>query len=137
MNPERPLFLDYILNSGLPILGICYGMQALTYQSGGKVEPSLQREYGMAEVETLLENPLLPPGSHPVWMSHGDRIQEPPPGYTLLAKSANSPFAAMSNSALRRYGLQFHPEVHHTPGGAEILRRFVMDICGCHPDWDA
>ena len=130
-----PFVPAYVLESGLPILGICYGMQALTYALHGQVAPSGEREYGPAEVETVLDNPLLPPGSQPVWMSHGDRIEAPPPGFSILARSSNSPVAAMGDLARRLYGVQFHPEVHHTPGGKEILRRFVVEICGARPDW--
>ena len=132
---NAPLLLDYVLQSGLPVLGICYGMQLLTHALGGMVAPSGEKEYGPAEISTLVENPLLPAGSQPVWMSHGDRIEREPPGFTVLASSANSPIAAFGDQKRRLYGVQFHPEVHHTPGGAEILRRFVLDICACHPDW--
>ncbi len=134
-DPGAPYVPDYVLDSNLPILGICYGMQALTYKLGGQVGPSRQREYGPAQVETICANPLLADGSMPVWMSHGDRIEQPPPGYSVLAQSANSPVAAMGDLAARRFGLQFHPEVHHTPRGSEILRRFVVEICGARPDW--
>jgi GMP synthase (glutamine-hydrolysing) len=119
----------------MPILGICYGMQAITHALGGKVASASHREYGPAEVETVLSNPLLPAGHQPVWMSHGDRIEEPPAGFSVLAKSSNSPVAAIGSLEKRIYGVQFHPEVHHTPGGKEILRRFVVNICGCTPDW--
>jgi GMP synthase (glutamine-hydrolysing) len=130
-----PFIPAYVLESGLPILGICYGMQALTYALHGKVAPSGEREYGPAQVETVLDNPLLPPGSQPVWMSHGDRIETPPPGFVILARSANSPVAAMGDLRRRLFGVQFHPEVHHTPAGKEILRRFVVEICQARPDW--
>jgi GMP synthase (glutamine-hydrolysing) len=130
-----PYIPAYILESGLPILGICYGMQALTYALHGRVASSAHREYGPAEVETVVDNPLLPPGSQPVWMSHGDRIEAVPPGFITLARSSNSPVAAMGDLNSRRFGVQFHPEVHHTPAGRQILRRFVVDICGARPDW--
>ncbi len=130
-----PTLPGYVLDSGLPVLGICYGMQLLTHTLGGKVNPSQEREYGSAIVETLLSNPLLSALSFPVWMSHGDRITELPPGFTALARSANSPYAAMGDFARHYYGLQFHPEVKHTEGGAEILRRFAVEVCGCAPDW--
>ncbi len=110
-------------------------MQALTYALHGKVAPSGEREYGPAQVETVLDNPLLPPGSQPVWMSHGDRIETPPPGFVVLARSSNSPVAAMGDLGRRRFGVQFHPEVHHTPAGKAILRRFVVEICQARPDW--
>jgi len=134
-DPGAPTIPAYVLNSGLPILGICYGMQALTYATGGKVIPSSEREYGLATLETIRENPILPAGRYPVWMSHGDRIEEAPPGFVSLARSENSPIAAIGNLTQKRYGLQFHPEVRHTAGGTEIIRRFVVDICGARPDW--
>jgi GMP synthase (glutamine-hydrolysing) len=130
-----PILPPYVLESGLPVLGICYGMQLLTHTLGGRVHPSPEREYGPATVETLLPNPLLPVTSFPVWMSHGDRITALPPGFAALAQSANSPFAAMADFERRYYGLQFHPEVKHTQGGAETLRRFAVEICGCAPHW--
>ncbi len=124
-----------ILQSNLPILGICYGMQALTVQLDGKVTPAQEHEYGLATIQVLVPNPLLPEGEMTVWMSHGDRIKRQPPGWQVLARSANSPIAAIGNLEQRRFGLQFHPEVRHTPQGAQILRRFVIDICGCKGDW--
>ncbi len=133
--PGAPHILPYILESGLPVLGICYGMQALTLALQGRVASSAHREYGHARVETICSNPLLPDGVQPVWMSHGDRIEQPPPGFIILARSANSPVAAIGDLQTRRFGVQFHPEVHHTPGGREILRRFVVDICGVRQDW--
>ncbi len=133
--PGAPVIPAYVLSSGLPVLGICYGMQALTHALGGRVAAAAEREYGPAQIETIRANPLLEPGLHTVWMSHGDRIEQPPPGFEILARSANSPVAAIGDPARRFYGLQFHPEVHHTPGGAAMLRRFVLDVCGCHPDW--
>jgi len=133
--PEAPYILPYILESKLPVLGICYGMQALTQALGGGVAPASQREYGTAQVEATSLNPLLPAGSQPVWMSHGDRIESPPPGFTVLARSPNSPVAAIGDVERGYYGLQFHPEVHHTPGGAEILRRFVQDVCQARAEW--
>lgn len=133
--PGAPTIPAYVLASGLPLLGICYGMQALTHALGGRVAASARREYGPAEIETRLENPLLPPGRQTVWMSHGDRIEELPPGFQTLASSANSPIAAMGNLQTRRFGVQFHPEVHHTPGGREMLRRFVLEICCARPEW--
>lgn len=130
-----PFIPAYVLESGLPVLGICYGMQALTHALGGTVAPASQREYGLAQVETIHPNPLLPAGSQPVWMSHGDRIETPPPGFQALARSANSPVAAIGDLARGWFGVQFHPEVHHTPGGADLLRRFAVEICACRPDW--
>ncbi len=133
--PGAPTMLPYLLESGLPVLGICYGMQALTHALGGRVAPAAHREYGPATVETTRENLLLPPGSYPVWMSHGDRIETPPPGFISLARSGNSPVAAIGNLERGYYGVQFHPEVRHTPNGVEILRRFVTQVCDCRPEW--
>ncbi|MBM3150806.1 MAG: glutamine-hydrolyzing GMP synthase [Chloroflexi bacterium] len=130
-----PRLPPYILESGLPLLGICYGMQLLTHTLGGTVNPSREREYGNAVVEVQVANPLLASRPFQAWMSHGDRITELPPGFISLARSGNSPFAAMGNAARKVYGLQFHPEVNHTSGGADILRRFAVDICGCDPRW--
>lgn len=133
--PGAPILPGYVLESGLPVLGICYGMQALTQALGGRVAPSSRREYGLAQVETLQSNPLLSEGSQPVWMSHGDRIEVPPPDFTVLARSDNSPIAAMGDLQRSYFGVQFHPEVHHTPGGTEILRRFVVDVCKARQEW--
>ncbi len=133
--PGAPFIQDYILRSGLPILGICYGMQALTHSLGGKVAPSSEREYGPAEITTVQSNPLVPAGNHQVWMSHGDRIEEMPAGFNILARSGNSPYAAMGDMQRRYFGVQFHPEVRHTPHGTEMLRGFVLDVCGAQPTW--
>ena len=130
--PQLP---DYVLDSRLPVLGICYGMQALTHALGGRVGASQKREYGPAQAETIRPNPLLPLGSQPVWMSHGDRIESAPPGFAVLARSEHSPIAALGDLERGYYGVQFHPEVGHTPGGVEMLRRFALDVCGAKPDW--
>ena len=132
---NSPQIQPAILESGLPILGICYGMQALTYCLHGEVAQSQKREYGSAQIAVELPNPLLPEGTQTVWMSHGDRIEKMPPGFQGLAHSDSSPYAAMGDMHKNWYGVQFHPEVHHTPGGREILRRFVHEICGCKSDW--
>ena len=135
--PGAPQIPAYVLGSGLPILGICYGMQAMAHALGGRVAPSADREFGKAEIEVIEQNPLLPDGRLPVWMSHGDRIDALPPGFAPLARSDNSPYAAMANPAEKRYGLQFHPEVRHTPDGPAILRGFLVDVCGAKADWTA
>jgi GMP synthase (glutamine-hydrolysing) len=133
--PGAPRIPAYVLESELPVLGICYGMQALALALGGQVAPSSEREYGPAQVEAILKNPLLEPGSQTVWMSHGDRIVRPPQGFQALARSENSPVAAMGDLARGYYGVQFHPEVRHTPGGVQMLRRFVLQVCHAQPDW--
>ncbi len=133
--PGAPQIPAYVLRSGLPILGICYGMQALTHALGGRVAPSTEKEYGPAQVVTLTPNDLTPPGDFPVWMSHGDRIEALPEGFSRLAESDNSPFAAMGDLERGYFGVQFHPEVHHTPSGSEMLRRFVVEVCKTQPDW--
>jgi GMP synthase (glutamine-hydrolysing) len=133
--PGAPTLPEFVLASGLPVLGICYGMQLLTYKLGGRVTSAAQREYGPAVIRTFEENPLLTQGEQPVWMSHGDRLEQLPPGFHAVADSPNSPFAAMSNANGTIFGLQFHPEVHHTPGGKEILRRFVTEICAARQEW--
>ena len=132
---EAPQIPEYVLESKLPILGICYGMQALTHSLGGRVAAAKQREYGLAEVESSVDNPLLPLGNYQVWMSHGDRIEVPPPDFEILAGSENSPIAVIGDKEMKRYGLQFHPEVRHTPKGNEILRTFVVDICKVKTQW--
>ncbi|MFQ6014390.1 MAG: glutamine-hydrolyzing GMP synthase [Anaerolineae bacterium] len=129
-----------LLQSGRPVLGICYGMQALARQLGGRVAPAQAREYGPAEVTlTTPDVPLFAglPFQLPVWMSHGDRIEEPPPDWVPLATSANSPIAAMGDPDRGYYGLQFHPEVAHTPQGLDLLRNFVYEVCRCAPTWTA
>jgi GMP synthase (glutamine-hydrolysing) len=129
-----PYIQDFMFKTGLPILGICYGMQALTHALGGQVDPSAQREYGHAEIQSLVSSPLVSSLST-VWMSHGDRITQLPPGFIPLAASGNSPFAAMGDLERKYFGVQFHPEVHHTPNGEKLLRHFAVDICGVKPTW--
>jgi len=137
---------NWVFESGLPILGICYGLQLLAYQLGGRVEPSGHREYGHAILHLNREaGPTEVSPSHlfagldssvPVWMSHGDRITEPPPGFRVLASSDSSPIAAIGNG--RGYiGIQFHPEVVHTRDGKTILENFLFKVCGCRGDWSA
>lgn len=133
--PDAPQIPDFIIESGLPILGICYGMQALTHKLGGEVSPSDHHEYGQTQIEVLVENNLLSEPEMTVLMSHGDRITRPPQGWQVIARSSNSPVAAMADFANQRFGLQFHPEVHHTPHGTEIFKHFVYDICKCQADW--
>ena len=134
-----PQISDALLAAGAPVLGICYGMQALAAKLGGVVAPSNHREYGYAEVDLTGGDPLLEKlGARlKVWMSHGDRVERLPKGFASIGKSSNSPYAAMADVARKIYALQFHPEVTHTEHGLEIIRRFVLDICGCAPVWTA
>ncbi|MCZ6484380.1 MAG: glutamine-hydrolyzing GMP synthase [Acidobacteria bacterium] len=119
-----------------PLLGICYGMQLLAHHFGGKVAPAENREYGRAQLQRVESNPLFQglPGEMEVWMSHGDRIETLPPDFTEIARS-NSGLAAMASQNQQIFGLQFHPEVAHTPGGHEILKNFLFEICQCRGDW--
>jgi GMP synthase (glutamine-hydrolysing) len=137
-DPGAPQLPDYVLRGGLPVLGICYGMQLLARALGGEVLPSERREYGPAELYINdLESPLWEgmPFSLPVWMSHGDAIAGLPPGFQALASTDNSPVAAMGDPARRIYGVQFHPEVVHTPLGKDIIRNFLYSVCGCIGAW--
>jgi len=131
--------LDFaVLELGVPVLGICYGMQSMAKLLGGQVEGSAKREYGRAVIQAEESHPLLEGVRQwpmPVWMSHGDKVEGLPRGFRAIARSANSPFAAMSDDANRLIGVQFHPEVVHTPEGATILKNFVTGICGCEPTW--
>lgn len=134
-DPGAPSCPAYVIDSRQPILGICYGMQAITNALGGLVASAAKKEYGSAQLETLLENPLTSPGVQPVWMSHADRIEKLPPGFITLGRSENSPVAFMGDLQRSYFGLQFHPEVQHTPGGIEILKHFVLDICHVRAAW--
>jgi GMP synthase (glutamine-hydrolysing) len=134
---DAPPADDRVLHLGLPVLGICYGLQFMVYKLGGKVRAADKREYGHAQVELLTStSPLFKglQGPLPVWMSHGDEALELPPGFELIGKTSNA-LAAIQNPAQKFYAVQFHPEVHHTPRGTEILRNFVFEICGVKPNW--
>ncbi len=137
--PDAPQLPPYVLQSGAPVLGICYGMQLLTHALSGRVDPSPQREYGLAQLKiTDADSPLfgyLDAPQLPVWMSHGDRVTELAPGFDAIAVSDNSPYAAIAYPQRQLFGLQFHPEVAHTPQGKDILRAFVGDICHSPADW--
>jgi GMP synthase (glutamine-hydrolysing) len=134
-----------VFDRGVPVLGICYGMQTMAQQLGGRVEGGHTREFGHAEVRARGHTRLLQDiedhrnadghGLLNVWMSHGDKVVEMPAGFTLMASTASCPIAGMADEDRRYYGVQFHPEVTHTAQGEAILRRFVLDICGCRPDW--
>jgi GMP synthase (glutamine-hydrolysing) len=140
-SPRAP---QQVYDSGLPILGICYGMQTMAMQLGGLVEGGHHREFGYAEVEIVGDDKLLGAlTDHPgrqgldVWMSHGDRVTRIPEGFSVTGRTESVPIIAMADEARRWYGLQFHPEVTHTKQGLALLRRFVVDICGCATLWTA
>ena len=142
---DTPRAPEAVWSAGVPVLGICYGMQTMAAQLGGLVEIGLTREFGYAEVRARGHGRLLAGiqdrvsmdghGLLDVWMSHGDKVTALPPGFTLMASNEATPIAGMMDEARRFYGVQFHPEVTHTKQGAAILRRFVRDICGCPGDW--
>ncbi len=135
-DPGAPLAPDWVYESGLPLLGICYGMHVIIHQLGGRIAKGTKREYGHATLNQSADSPLFAylPFSMPVWMSHGDQIVELPPGFTTIAYTENSPTAAISNDK-GVFGLQFHPEVAHTPQGKTILKNFLYNICGCQGNW--
>lgn len=134
--PDLP---EIVAASGVPVLGICYGLQLLAHHGGGHVVPSQEREYGAAQIEVTEDSPLFAglPARQQVWMSHGDRVDRLPGGFRAIAHSDNSPLAAVADEARRIYGIQFHPEVVHTPLGSQVLANFVKGICGCSGDWTA
>lgn len=142
---DSPRAPDYVFNAGVPVFGVCYGMQTMAMQLGGKVESSTEREFGYAQVEikadskmfhdikdavTAAGKPLLD-----VWMSHGDKVTAIPSDFVTVASTESCPFAIMANDEKRFYGVQFHPEVTHTRQGLRMLERFVLDICGCEALW--
>ncbi len=135
---SAPRLPRYVLESGRPVLGICYGMQLLAHEMGGVVEPAPRPEYGPAELEIRDgEIPLFHglPGRQAVWMSHGDAVLEMPPGFQALAQTQDAPLAAMADVTRGFYAVQFHPEVAHTEHGAGILRNFLYEVCGCWGTW--
>ncbi|MFN0111127.1 MAG: glutamine-hydrolyzing GMP synthase [Blastocatellia bacterium] len=133
---DAPHCSPEILNLGVPVLGICYGLQLLSHFLGGKVESSSRREYGAARVNLLGESQLLAglPADFQAWMSHGDHVTAAPTGFQTIASTENA-LGAVENQSSRIYGLQFHPEVAHTPNGKQVLENFVRSICGCLADW--
>lgn len=135
---EAPALPKYVLQMGVPVLGICYGMQLLAHELGGQVARSPRREYGSAQVYVDRAEPLFSglASTLPVWMSHGDQITELPENFVSLAHSESCAHAAMARPDAKLYALQFHPEVAHTPQGLEILRHFLFDVCGCAGDWN-
>ena len=135
---ERAPHLDpAIFSLGIPVLGICYGMQLMAHHLAGQVEFSARREYGPGMLHISKDSPLLAGIGQQIdiWSSHGDKLTSLPPGFRAIAHTDNSPFAAIEDPERKLYGLQFHPEVAHTPRGKEILQNFVFHICGCSMDW--
>ncbi|RMF11308.1 MAG: glutamine-hydrolyzing GMP synthase [Alphaproteobacteria bacterium] len=135
--PRAP---DKVFGMGVPVLGICYGQQTMCAQLGGKVESSEEREFGRAYLDVVSDSALFrgvwaPGERHQVWMSHGDRVLEIPQGFKVIGSSEGAPYAAIADEVRRFYGVQFHPEVVHTPDGAQLLTNFVLHICGCKGDW--
>ena len=137
--PGAPGVEEEIYEPGWPILGICYGHQLMARQLGGEVVPAEKREYGRADLTVIEDTTLFAgqPRRLQCWMSHGDTVLSPPPGFTTLAVTETTPVAAMAHPARKIYGVQFHPEVAHTPFGKELLRRFVVEVCGCSASWTA
>lgn len=137
---ESPRADPALFAAGVPILGICYGEQAICAQLGGKVESGHHREFGRAEIVITRDSPLFAgigavDHREPVWMSHGDRVTAIPPGFEVIATSAGAPFAAIADETRRIYGVQFHPEVMHTPRGAMLLKNFTHGVAGLTGDW--
>ncbi|MFH0810161.1 MAG: glutamine-hydrolyzing GMP synthase [Pseudomonadota bacterium] len=140
LDPGAPTISPEIFDMGVPVLGICYGLQLMAHLLGGEVCRSPRREYGSAGITVASGGGSLLAGfeervSHPVWMSHGDRVVHLPSGFTTMAESTSSPVAAMAAEPRRLFAVQFHPEVSHTPRGREILANFLFAICGCEPVW--
>ncbi len=139
-DPGAPSVSPELFGLGVPVLGICYGLQLMAHLLGGEVKRSPQREYGHAKVQVADGSESLFAGfergeRHQVWMSHGDRVSALPPGFAATASSRSSPVAAMADEGRRLYAVQFHPEVSHTPRGVEVLANFLFAICGCQPLW--
>jgi GMP synthase (glutamine-hydrolysing) len=138
-DPTSPKCDPALFDLGLPVLGICYGEQLMAQILGGKVEPSSEREYGPAMVHVLERDGIFTPFDKDeeiaVWMSHGDKLTALPAGFHPIGKSPNAPLAAIANPAKKMYGIQFHPEVAHTPRGSELIRAFLFDVAGLQPDW--
>jgi GMP synthase (glutamine-hydrolysing) len=135
--PGAPAMPAWLPEAGLPMLGICYGMQLQAYALGGRVEGVLHREFGPATISVTAPGKLFAglPATQPVWMSHGDHIAALPPGFEPIATSPGAPFAAGGDARRGWYGIQFHPEVVHTAHGRALLRNFLFDVCGCAGDW--
>jgi GMP synthase (glutamine-hydrolysing) len=135
---DAPALSGEVLDLGVPVLGICYGLQVLTRTLGGRVEPSSRREYGRAEIEILRAGALFARLDEPttqVWMSHGDHVAEVAPGFQVLARTGDGVVAAVADPERRFWGVQFHPEVNHTPCGNQMLQAFLFDVAGLAGDW--
>ena len=140
LDKDAPLAPQAIYEAGVPVLGICYGEQAMAHQLGGKVEAGHHREFGRAEVEIIADSPIFEGvwekgGKYPVWMSHGDRVTELPPGFRVLGQAPNSPISIIGDDKRKFYATQFHLEVMHTPQGAALIHNFVRNIAGLTGDW--
>ena len=133
--PGAPVIDAGVYELGVPVLGICYGAQLLAQQLGGEVAATGRGEYGRTELETTGSASVLLNGDQPVWMSHFDSIVRAPEGFSVTARTADVAVAVLEDRSRRIHGVQFHPEVGHTPGGQEMLRRFLFDVCGCRPTW--
>ena len=136
-DPGAPILPTWVLEEELPTLGICYGMHLLANALDGTVESAAKREYGSASISTIESSPLFQglPDTIDVWMSHGDHVTRLPAGFAAIAGTSNAPIAAMSDG--RRFGIQFHPEVVHTPLGRDLIRNFLVEVCRCRTDWTA
>jgi GMP synthase (glutamine-hydrolysing) len=135
-DPASPRCDDRVFKLGVPILGICYGLQLMSHKLGGRVEPAARREYGFAQLELIPPSELFAGFESPlrVWNSHGDHVVEVPPGFRVVGRTENA-ISAIENVNSKMYAVEFHPEVRHTASGTEILRRFVEDICGAERNW--
>ncbi len=136
-DPRAPLISREIYDSGVPLLGICYGLQLTTHLLGGKVEASSKKEYGRAELFVKEDSPLFKniPEESTVWMSHGDKVLQLPDDFKAIATTGNSPFAAIQHREKAIFGLQFHPEVAHSAFGRKMVENFLFEVCGCRGDW--
>ena len=137
---DSPRAPQHFFDAGVPILAICYGQQTMAHQLGGRVAPSDNREFGRAFIEIIGESMLFdglwkPGESHQVWMSHGDRVEALPEGFSVVAASEGAPYAVATDEERRFFSLMFHPEVVHTPDGGKLLANFVRHVCGLPGDW--
>lgn len=137
---DTPRAPQIVFDLCVPVLGICYGLQTMCAQLGGRVEPAASREFGRALIDITAHSALFESfwqvgEQHAVWMSHGDYVTELPEGFSVVATSSGAPFAAVADESRNYYGVQFHPEVIHTKNGTDLLARFAIDICGCTGSW--